>query len=107
MGEFFFVVKSLLATIVILFIMQIRIGGVTLETSAHNWIQTSPIAKQLEKVAAGGVLAVRNAAKSLTDISAQAVNNTDVQKASRFDFEIKRSPSQQQSKSQKNDYLAP
>ena len=49
------VVKSLLVTIVVIFVLQIRVGSNTIEASTHAWIQNSAITEMLRGVADGGI----------------------------------------------------
>lgn len=55
MGDFLFVVKCLIATVVLVVILQIRVGGRTMESHTVQWIHRSAIAKTLDDVAEGAV----------------------------------------------------
>jgi len=50
-----FVIKTLLVTIVVIFVLQIRVGTNTIEASTHAWIQNSAITEMLRGVADGGI----------------------------------------------------
>lgn len=55
MSDFFFVVKCLVATLVLLVVMQMRIGHRTIEQHSLRWIQTSNAVEELRNVAEGAV----------------------------------------------------
>jgi hypothetical protein len=55
MDDFFFVVKCVVATLLIVFVMQIRIGTVTLEQKSMAWVHESAVADELRAVAEGAV----------------------------------------------------
>jgi hypothetical protein len=57
MGDFFFVVKCLIATLVLLVFMQIRVGYRTIEQHSVRWIQQSSAVEELRLVAEGAVRA--------------------------------------------------
>jgi hypothetical protein len=57
MSDLFFVIRTLAFTIFIVFVLQIRVGHVTLEQHSVQWIQSSSIAGNLRSVAEGAVLA--------------------------------------------------
>ncbi|MBX3017036.1 MAG: hypothetical protein KF767_04035 [Bdellovibrionaceae bacterium] len=50
-----FVVKSIVATVVIVMLMQIEFGGRTLESRAERWLTTSMVTEQLRQVAGGAI----------------------------------------------------
>jgi len=99
MDEVRFVLKSLVITIIALALMQIKVGNSTVETEALHWIETSSVTRYLQNVSAGAVLAIRNAGQAATDFIAKTFSqNNETNRASRFNFELKRSP--QSSKNQ-------
>lgn len=57
MGDFIFVIKTLVVTVAIVVLMQIRVGGRTIEQHSLAWIHTSVVVEQLQEVAAGAVKA--------------------------------------------------
>lgn len=67
MGEVKFVLKCLLVTCLIIVAMQIRIGHRSVESYAFNWLRYSEISKQVQGVAAGGVMALRRLINSVGD----------------------------------------
>lgn len=50
-----FVVKSVVVTVIIVMLMQIEVGGRTLESRAERWVATSAVTVQLRQVAGGAV----------------------------------------------------
>lgn len=57
MGDFLFVLKTLVITIVLVLLMQIKIGTATIEQHSLAWIQNSAITDTLRSVAQGAVKA--------------------------------------------------
>lgn len=50
-----FVVKSVAATAIIVMLMQVQVGGRTLESRAESWVATSVVTSQLRQVAGGAI----------------------------------------------------
>ena len=93
MDEFKFVMKTFLITIFILFLLQIKIGTSTVEVEALRWMETSPVTRYLQNVSAGAVLAIRNAGQASSEFITKTFSHqSDTNRASRFNFELKRSP---------------
>ena len=103
MVEIKFCLKALMASILIVLCLQIHVGGRSAEQHMQSWLETSPVAGQLQKVADGGALAVRNATKSVAQLASRAVGNSDSQKASRLNLEFQRSPMALKKQSQKDE----
>lgn len=59
MGSIFFVLKCLVFTVVLVILMQIRIGGTTLEEKALHWTHNSSVMQPIQQVADGSVKALR------------------------------------------------
>lgn len=84
---------------------QVKVSGDTLEYKAQDWLQTSSIAVYLQKVAQGGVKALKNGSTSLTSLVKKNVSGIDdTQRASRMDFNFSRSPNAIKEKSTKEYY---
>lgn len=66
MSDVFFVLKSLVVTVVLVFLMQIRIGPATIEQHSLAWLQNSVFVDNLRNVAAGAIKAATNGYQSLT-----------------------------------------
>ena len=54
-----FFIKTILITVLIVLILQIRFGSLTLEDHARHFIQTSALAQPVQDVAESGAVAVR------------------------------------------------
>jgi hypothetical protein len=67
MSELMFVVKTLLLSALLVTLMQIRVSGTTVESRAQAWLETSSVAHFVQGAAAGGVLAVRDLYRSISD----------------------------------------
>jgi hypothetical protein len=59
MGDIIFVIKTLVVTVALVVMMQIKIGPQTIEQRALAWIHHSVAVEQLQEVAAGAVKAGR------------------------------------------------
>ena len=92
MDEIKFVLKSLFITLIVLMLMQIKIGSSTIETETLHWIETSSVTRYLQNVSAGAVLALRNVGQSASQFITQTFNQNETNRASRFNFELKRNP---------------
>lgn len=67
MFHFIFVAKTLAVTLVLVVLLQIRIGETTLEQKAMFFIHDSPIVEPLREVADGSVRAIRNGFRGFLD----------------------------------------
>ena len=61
MPEVMFVLKAFVVSVVITVCMQVKVGNVSVESHAQNWLQTSSLPIYLQKVSEGAVLAIKNA----------------------------------------------
>jgi hypothetical protein len=57
MSEFFFVLKTALFSLVILFVLQFKVGGLSLEEHVENKIYRSRMGAEMKNVARGAVRA--------------------------------------------------
>jgi hypothetical protein len=55
MSDLFFVIRMVIITAVLLIVMQIKVGTVTIERSAQEWMHSSSMIASLQKVAGGAV----------------------------------------------------
>jgi hypothetical protein len=80
MSEFFFVVKTALFSALLLMILQMKVGGSTLEQQAEGWIYHSRAGVEMKSMARGAIRAGRegfNWAREQThDVSASIHNAT-------------------------------
>jgi hypothetical protein len=85
MAEINFCLKSFFYSLLVVFGMQMHFSGRSLESRANEWLHTSALPLQLQKVADGGTLVFLNAKKALLEISSHAFGKSDpnTQKASR------------------------
>jgi hypothetical protein len=98
MDEVKFVLKAFVATIAIVFVMQIQVGNESLETKADFWIHTSSVPKYLQGVADGAVKALKTASKSASEMIGSATGSvrgpapaSSESKASKWNIEFKHS----------------
>lgn len=62
------IVKSLAVTLVIVLLLQVKIGHDTLEDRAVFWFRSSPLVQPMQKVVDGGVKVVRTAFGKVTGL---------------------------------------
>jgi hypothetical protein len=93
MGEFWFVLKSLVVTVLLLFGMQLQVGNQSIESRMIHWTQNSSIAKFLQAVAEGGIRATQD---GFSYVSNQLGGKSAAQEASaqfgRLNLNMERSP---------------
>jgi hypothetical protein len=65
MSEFMFVLKSFLITVVLIVLMQVKIGTHSAEAYAQNWLTRSSASLYVQSVAAGGAMALRGLALNI------------------------------------------
>lgn len=66
MANIFFVFKIFLISCVLLFIMQIRIGSLTIEEHSIFFARNSQLTRNLQEVAHGAIVAVKDSIKVMT-----------------------------------------
>lgn len=57
MSEFFFVLKTVLFSVLVLLVLQMKIGGTTLERHSEEWIYHSRAGSEMQSVARGAIRA--------------------------------------------------
>lgn len=65
MEELKFVIKCLIFTMFLVVLMQVKVGGVSIETRSFTWLQKSPTSQYIQSAAAGGAMALRNLGHTL------------------------------------------
>lgn len=60
MEEFKFVMKCFVFTVVLVVLMQVRVGGHSIEAYTFHWLRKSAVSQYVQSAAAGGVMALRN-----------------------------------------------
>lgn len=73
MKEFVFVLKCLIASLVLVTLMQIRYGGTTLENHAHNAIQNSAVTEFMQGTAAGAIVLATDGFEKIKDLTSRGV----------------------------------
>jgi hypothetical protein len=67
MSEFLFVLKCLVFTAVLVIMMQLKVGGVTIEDYSYHWLRKSTVSQYIQSAAAGGAMALRNLSHSVKE----------------------------------------
>ncbi|GIL18789.1 MAG: hypothetical protein BroJett040_25400 [Oligoflexia bacterium] len=93
MDEVKFAIKALFAAAILTIILQMKVSGRTLESHGQEWLENSSVSQYLRKVAGGAALAVSSGSKVVSEFAGKAFGEVPhVQKASRLNLELKRSP---------------
>lgn len=58
MGDLWFIIRMSIFTILLVLLLQIRIGENTIEEKAHGWIKANPVLPLVQQVAEGAGLVV-------------------------------------------------
>ena len=66
MMDFFFFVKTFALTVLIVLLMQIQVGGKSVESHALGWVQSSAVVSPLNSVAGGGAKLVRDVTRAVS-----------------------------------------
>lgn len=74
MEELKFVVKCLFFTMLVVVLMQVKVGTASIETHSFRWLQRSTASQYIQSAAAGGAMALRNLGKSLKAGFSSTVN---------------------------------
>ncbi len=65
MSDIFFFLKTLILTVAVVLVMQVQVGERTIENHALGWVQSSPIAAELNAVAKGAAKLIKETADSI------------------------------------------
>lgn len=60
MEELKFVLKCFLFTALLVVLMQVKVGGASIEAYSFHWLRKSTVSQYIQSVAAGGAMAIRN-----------------------------------------------
>jgi ribosomal protein L12E/L44/L45/RPP1/RPP2 len=109
MSEMFFVLKTLVVTVIVVMLMQIKVGRATLEEHSMRWIRNSDAVETLRYVAEGAVRIAESGAKTLSSSLAWKSGEEAVKtgesvvrsNASKYSWEIKRSAAYHKQQEQK------
>ncbi|MFM6930249.1 MAG: hypothetical protein ACKOX6_17410 [Bdellovibrio sp.] len=74
MEEFKFVLKTLVFTMLLIVLAQVKIGGASIESYTFRWLQRSTVSEYIQSAAAGGAMALRNLAGHVKDGVASTVD---------------------------------
>lgn len=92
MMDFFFFVKTLLLTVIVVLMLQIQVGKKTIEMHLHDWMENSLASGFLDHAAHGGAHFLKDAAHKLSEkmkanIGLKHKHEDTETKASRFRWE--------------------
>jgi len=74
MEELKFVVKCLCFTMLLVVLMQVKVGGSSIEAHSFRWLRTSTVSQYIQSAAAGGAMALRNLGHTVKDGVASTVD---------------------------------
>ncbi len=74
MEELKFVFKCFLFTSLMIVLMQVKVGGSSIESYTFRWLRTSSTSQFIQSAAAGGAMALRNLGVGLKDGVASTVD---------------------------------
>lgn len=74
MEELKFVVKCFVFTALLIVVMQVRVGGYSIEAHSFHWLRKSTVSQYIQSAAAGGAMALRNLGRSVKDGVASTVD---------------------------------
>ncbi|NUN06434.1 MAG: hypothetical protein HUU57_11805 [Bdellovibrio sp.] len=74
MEELKFVTKCLLFSALLIVLMQVKIGGVSVESHSFHWLRTSTVSQYIQSAAAGGAIALRNLGESVQEAASHTLN---------------------------------
>jgi hypothetical protein len=60
MSEVFFVIKTFIVTLLVVFVLQFKVGGLSLENHLNYWLKQSTVAQYAQSAATGALLAIQN-----------------------------------------------
>ncbi|MEK2689530.1 hypothetical protein [Bdellovibrio sp. GT3] len=60
MEEVKFVLKTLVFTMLLIVLSQVKVGGASVESYAFRWLQRSTVSQYIQSAAAGGAMALKN-----------------------------------------------
>ncbi|MEK6772666.1 MAG: hypothetical protein AABY64_01890 [Bdellovibrionota bacterium] len=77
MNGLMFVLKNFLMTLFLVYLMQFKVGGISLETRFDQWLRNSEISQQVRLTASGATLFIEESAWQIRN-KAQSLWNTQV-----------------------------
>ena len=76
MSELVGALKTLLVSFLILMALQMRVGGVTIESKLTDWYYASGTSKYLQQTASGAVLSIKQASATAASFISEKINTT-------------------------------
>ncbi|MFK8136818.1 MAG: hypothetical protein AB8E15_00530 [Bdellovibrionales bacterium] len=73
MDDMFFAIKATIITVVLVGLMQIKVGQHTIEQKAYNWIKSSYLVAELNQVSQGAIIAMREVFQGVSGTLSQEV----------------------------------
>lgn len=74
MEELKFILKCFAFTALMVVLMQVKVGGDSIEFYTFKWLRTSTVSQYIQSAAAGGAMALRNLGRSVGDGIASTVD---------------------------------
>ncbi len=67
MEELKFVLKCFVFTMLLVVLMQVKVGGYSAEAHTFHWLRKSTISQYIQSAAAGGAMALRSLGRTVKD----------------------------------------
>lgn len=67
MTDFLFILKNFAMTLLLVYLMQFKVGGVSLEARFDQWLRRSEISQQSRIAAAGAALFIEESASQISN----------------------------------------
>ncbi len=67
MEELKFVLKTFAFTCLLIVLMQVKVGGASIESHSFRWLQHSTVSQWIQSAAAGGAMAIKNLSGHVKD----------------------------------------
>jgi hypothetical protein len=74
MEELKFVAKCFVFTMLLIVLMQVKVGGYSIEAHSFHWLRKSTVSQYIQSAAAGGAMALRNLGGAVKDGVASSVD---------------------------------
>lgn len=74
MEELKFVFKCFAFTALLIVLMQVKVGGDSVEAHSFRWLRQSTVSQYIQSAAAGGAMALRNLGRTLGEGVASTVD---------------------------------
>ncbi|MCC7404007.1 MAG: hypothetical protein IT288_06360 [Bdellovibrionales bacterium] len=91
MGDLIFLIKIVIATLLIAAVMQTRYENRSIEAHVLSWVGESPIIHPLEQVGEGGAALIRDSWKNLKSVVEAKIKRTEIPGQRELGVKIQRS----------------